>query len=297
MSSTPPTFRRYTLPSEVLLEVRLAVHARMDRLRARLARPRLARQFADVEVLGLFIGYPRSGHSVVGSVIDAHPEAITAHRLNSLKFVQRGDSLDEIFYMALLNAMRFSRGGRKLTGYSYAIDGLWQGRYRTLRVVCDQEGEQNLKALAADPGVLDRLRAGARCDIRFLHVVRNPYDNITTMAIRSLHDLPSTIDRYFALCESAVKVRERLGAYALLDVRHEELIARPDEEIRRLMSFLDLPVDGDYVARCRELLHESPHRSRERMAWSPELVDLVARRASAFPWLEGYRYHEAEPVP
>ena len=33
----------------------------------------------------LFCGYRRSGHSAIGSVIDAHPDALISHELKALK--------------------------------------------------------------------------------------------------------------------------------------------------------------------------------------------------------------------
>lgn len=284
------SFRRNTLPSEALLEIKLAFNARLDRLRAKLAGRKLAARFGDVEVFCLFIGYPRSGHSVAGSIIDAHPEAVTAHRLNSLKYVALGDSTEQILYMALLNAMRFDRAGRKLTAYSYAIEGAWQGRYRRLRVVCDQEGERNVKALEAAPELAGRLRAQSGLDVRFIHVVRNPYDNVTTMAIRSRQGLAATADRYFGLCRAVAAVKRREPPDAVLDVRHEDLVARSEEGIRRLASFLGLPAEPEYVESCKRVLYPAPHRSRDKLAWPPELIESVARRAEEYPWLGGYRY-------
>ena len=38
----------------------------------------------------MFIGYPRSGHSLIGSLLDVHPNAIVAHELDALKFVGAG---------------------------------------------------------------------------------------------------------------------------------------------------------------------------------------------------------------
>jgi Sulfotransferase family len=288
------TFQRNTLPSEAYLEIKLAVLARWDRFQARMQRAHLAERFRDVEVFCIFIGYPRSGHSVVGSLIDAHPDAIAAHRLNSLKYIELGDPFEQILQMALLNAMRFDRDGRKLTAYSYAIDGLWQGRYRRLRVVCDQEGERNVLAIGRNPALIDRLRSRTRCDVRFIHVVRNCYDNITTMAIRSLQKLEPASQRYFALCDLVAAAKKQLPPESVLDISHEDLIARPDREIGRFAGFLGLPLDDEYVARCKTVLHPSPHRSRDEVAWREELIDSVSRRAAAYPWLAGYRYREGD---
>ncbi len=37
--------------------------------------------FSKVHTFVLFVGYPRSGHSLIGSMIDAHPNAIIAHEV------------------------------------------------------------------------------------------------------------------------------------------------------------------------------------------------------------------------
>ncbi len=40
--------------------------------------------FADLERFWSFIGYPRSGHSLIGSLINAHPDVVVCHELDTL---------------------------------------------------------------------------------------------------------------------------------------------------------------------------------------------------------------------
>ena len=49
-----------------------------------------AADFEKLQAYCMFIGYPRSGHSLVGSLLDAHPNIIIAHELNALQFVVAG---------------------------------------------------------------------------------------------------------------------------------------------------------------------------------------------------------------
>jgi hypothetical protein len=37
--------------------------------------------FSNVRTFILFVGYPRSGHSLIGSIMDAHPNVIIAHEV------------------------------------------------------------------------------------------------------------------------------------------------------------------------------------------------------------------------
>jgi hypothetical protein len=56
-------------------------------------RGRRAVGLGQVRSFCLFIGYPRSGHSLVGSLLDAHPDIAIAHEVNVLGLVA-GNDLD-----------------------------------------------------------------------------------------------------------------------------------------------------------------------------------------------------------
>src|SRR4051812_7341147 len=85
--------------------------------------------FSGVKTFCMFLGYPRSGHSLVGSLLDAHPNMVIAHELDVLKFVRAGFSCEQIFYLLLENSENYAKAGRKYSGYSYAVPNQWQGRF------------------------------------------------------------------------------------------------------------------------------------------------------------------------
>ena len=60
--------------------------------------------FKSVERYCMFIGYTRSGHSLVGSLLDAHPNIIIGHELNALKLFERGVNYQKIYYLLLKNS-------------------------------------------------------------------------------------------------------------------------------------------------------------------------------------------------
>src|ERR1051325_6131344 len=114
--------------------------------------------FAAVETYCMFLGYPRSGHSLVGSLLDAHPEVIIAHELDVLKYVAAGFNRDQIFYLLLENSRRRAEGGREYSGYSYEVAGQWQGRYHKLRVIGDKKGGRSSTRLTKKPELLEAMR-------------------------------------------------------------------------------------------------------------------------------------------
>ena len=52
--------------------------------------------FSKLETIILFIGYSRSGHSLVGSLLDAHPEILVSHELHLMKHLLSGASTDKL---------------------------------------------------------------------------------------------------------------------------------------------------------------------------------------------------------
>ena len=47
-----------------------------------------ASDFKDIETFCVFIGYPRSGHSLIASLLDAHPEMVFSNELNVLRYIK-----------------------------------------------------------------------------------------------------------------------------------------------------------------------------------------------------------------
>src|SRR5688572_9593174 len=74
------------------------------------------RALADVRGYCMFVGYPRSGHSLVGSLLNAHPNVVIAHELDALKYVERGVSRGGLFSLILRRDRRFAEMGRRWTG-------------------------------------------------------------------------------------------------------------------------------------------------------------------------------------
>ena len=54
---------------------------------------------SSVKLFVLFVNYPRSGSSITGSILDAHPNVIMANELNVLEWVQENPnySKDQLF--------------------------------------------------------------------------------------------------------------------------------------------------------------------------------------------------------
>lgn len=250
----------------------------------------------DVRTYCLFIGHGRSGHSIVGSLLDAHPEAIVSDELDALHYIDRGFLRDQVLALSIGRSAAWRRGQRRKRGrsgqtYSYLVPDWWNGRFERLLVVGDTRAGGTVHQLADRPGLLERIdRRMHGLAVRYVHVVRNPYDNISTMTIRRGRTLDDAIDAYLEDCASLVSIRERIGRGRLHDLRHEDLIADPRSRLAELCRFLDLPVPDGYLDACAGILFNSPSRSRESVDWSPDRIERVASEIARFDFLAGYSF-------
>jgi sulfotransferase family protein len=270
-------------------DARELVELRSSTLAASMERRHL---FDDLECFCLFVGSGRSGHSLVGSLLDAHPEVIIAHQLNVLHLVHGEFNRWQIFHLLLANSEHYAEHERKETGYVYTVPNQWQGRFHDLRVIGDKSGAASENKLSRNPWLFERLRERVELPVKLIHSIRNPWDNISTVSKRVGMDLPAAVDRYFGRCDTVANLLERVPASDVLHVRHEELVADPTSALRALCSFVGVDVSGDYLGDAAGIVRAEAHKSRHKAPWTPELIADVKRRCERYPFLEGYSYDD-----
>jgi hypothetical protein len=255
---------------------------------------RLRTQFDTVRTFLLFVGQPRTGHSLVGALLDAHPNALVAHELDALKYVAAGYDRRRIFALLVRQEhKRVAAGHVSSSEYTYGIPGQWQGRVQRLEVIGDKKGGRSTIRLGADMRLLDRLADTVEVDVRVVRVIRNPYDVLATMHRRAPNrPFPDVIELFFSLEATVEDVRRHLDRRQFHEVGLEDLVADPSGELSGLCRFLDLPAPADYLEACSRIVFEAPRRTRADAPWTPELLERVAARSSEHPALARYRFDE-----
>ncbi|MBC7789830.1 MAG: sulfotransferase [Anaerolineae bacterium] len=253
------------------------------------ARRRYRDEFDQVATFCLFIGYPRSGHSLVGAMLNAHRNAVISHELDAPRLVLAGCTRDELYSRILSRAAWFNLKGNR-SNYSYQFPNQWQGRFTTLRVIGDKRGGSAAQLLGQHPDLLDRLRTTVGVPLRLVHVVRNPFDNIA--AIARWHKLPldESVNFYFSHCETTGELDSSADRQEMITIRHEDLISWPEKTLALLCDFLGLKHDPGYLADCTSIVFQKPTQPRHRTAWTAAQVAEVERRAKDFPFLDGYSF-------
>lgn len=249
-------------------------------------------RFAEVESYCMFIGYPRSGHSLVGSLVSAHRHAVIGNEVDALRYVRLGFRREQIYDLILRSDAAFTARGRQAFVHNYEVAGQWQGRCERLRVIGDKKGGNSTWQLAAHPDLLERLVARVRDPLRVIHVTRNPYDNIGAIYRMPAWsgDLAGAARRYAQLAEGVADLRRRLAPAAILELRHEDLIAQPHATLRAVTEFLELDASADYLAACSAILYDEPNRVRDQVEWPAGVKEEVAAIIDRYDFLGSYSW-------
>ncbi|UUY05677.1 sulfotransferase [Svornostia abyssi] len=252
-------------------------------------------RIARAQAFTAFIGWPRSGHTLVGALLDAHPDAVIAQELDALHLVAQGLTRDELLGLVLLRDQEFGELGRRWMGRDYRVPG---GVYDTAAplVLGDKKGGRSTRLLARDPTLLGRLEETLGLPVRLIHVVRHPVDVITSIARRK-PPLDDAIEKFFAAARGNDAILARLPPEHVHVVRFEDVVADPRRHIAALCEYLGLEVREDHLAACRELVLPEPPRERDTVPWSPELHAAVGTRARMHRLLADYPYEHADAVP
>jgi sulfotransferase family protein len=252
------------------------------------------RLFDSVETYCAFVGYPRSGHTLIAALLNAHPEIVLANELGALDWLNKGLGRRQICSLILARDRAFARAGYEFQGYRYEVKGQWQGRFRRLRVVGDKDGARDNTLLQRRPDLLARMGRVMRARVRVVHVVRNPYDTLATFVKREkTMGVTVTVDEALGRAARALEMSDRIlrgmGGEAALTVRHEDFVADPRQGVRNLCSFLGVEAPEDYVEACAAIVFGSPRRTREAVPWTPEQVAYVQSEMIArYDFLSGY---------
>ena len=149
-----------------------------------------------------FVGYPKSGHSIIGSLLDAHPNVIIAHEYDMFKklpsliehssargqtnFTQVVEILfNELYQESYTSVFQNGTRSENKQGFNLTLDDSWQGRYKDqILVIGDKKGGGSADLYAQSSAkfqrIYNKLLEMIQIPVVVFHCVRNPFDIIAT---------------------------------------------------------------------------------------------------------------------
>lgn len=252
-------------------------------------------RFAQVRAFCVVVGHTKSGASLLGGLLDAHPDVVMSDEHDALRYVEAGFTREQLWHALDRGARAEARRGRitarRLEPYDVALPGQSQGRSDAPRVVGDTTTGRTTRRLGADPLLFGRVRElVAPATVRVVHVVRNPFDPISVMVVRGRRTMRDAVDRYFADCTTLLALRSQLPPDVVHEVRHEDVVADPRASIGRCCDVLGVARDPEHLAAVEAKVGPRPSPRHTLVSWSPRWIREVERRIGEVDFLEGYTH-------
>ena len=253
-------------------------------------------------------------------MLDAHPNVIVAHEYSLFKAINKDIELisnrsrlyDELYrntYMSVTNkGVRNSANDKR--GYTLSIDGSWQGKFTTLKIIGDKSGGKAVTAYKKDgenfKKLYQKLAATVNVPIKVLQVIRNPLDMIATNTLYEGSFVGGTkmkatpTEKYrnlILLSRSASVVLDISKAIMMmvpdvglspLEVHCEDLISHPSKTISDICQFLDLECSPDYLQMCVDKTFKNVSESRHLVDWDPNTLRSLIDELRTFPFFKKY---------
>ena len=257
------------------------------------------KHLANLKSYCFFIGYPRSGHTLIGALVDSHPNTLISIEANVFNLLQKGYNRDQIFsYIIRRNNFFYKKKKGTWTGYNYTIDGLWQNSFKEINLIGDKKGSASTRILTKYPELLEKLQNEIQLPLKIIHVVRNPFDMISTDVLTRAKNYkidPEAIfdDRIDIFIKNAGTNHNLITTHAEMihTMRHEELITNPVPVLEKLFKFLDLPYDDAYFAKLKSMIFRKPNITRHKLEWKTLQIEKVLKTIDKFDFLHGYDFN------
>jgi len=280
----------------------------------------LARYVDNLDMDGLndfvtFFGMGRTGHSWIGTVLDASPNAMVANEFNALEYFYQNKDVtrEELIEKLAGNSYLCGLYGR-VQVYNYTIPGLWQGRAEKLEVIGDKKGRGSITALekmGKKPWLFPSHAAGQKAlynafmnrmqlQPKNIIVLRNPFNMISTYALRhgpskSYQWLEfgldviwpsrskqkpkvkdSQVDTLVDTIKNAMWAKDNLGESHQWHLMTMEAFAtNTTQELRKMCSFTNIKCPDIFMDKVLEQTHHNSHDTWHMASWTQSQVDKV----------------------
>lgn len=241
----------------------------------------------------LFVGHVKSGGSLVAAMLDAHPDVVMGEEVDLARLLRAGISGDAILAEFARSARREAIKGRvtarRLGGYSLAIGGWSQGSSVCPRAVGNSRPGPTTRYLADKSGALSSVHDvfdGYR--LVFVQVIRRPEDSIAAMVLRSGRDVADAARDHAGQCERLDRLRAQIGD-SIHAVHYEDLVEDCQGTLSRVVEFLDVDPNDDYLAACSRLVDDDLEPESTRISWSTPALDIIERSVYGYDFLAPYR--------
>ncbi|VAW49261.1 hypothetical protein MNBD_GAMMA03-14 [hydrothermal vent metagenome] len=242
------------------------------------------KQVDDIESFVVFLGHAHSGHSIIGALLDSHPDASIANEINVPKIIlDHSINYKNLKKIALYYSMDKSDDkGWINTGYKYFVPDGFQGKTKFPKVLGDKKGGGSTRIIRNNPIVLDKLIDLVGEKIKFINVIRDPLDNIAAFSHYWKETLGQKhVDRYYENLETNQGI-EKEYPNNFHKIYHHDLIKNPFKTYTLLLEFLNLEINNKQIHNCIDIVRSKENKRSNTIKWSKRSLEEIKNKNILF---------------
>jgi hypothetical protein len=236
----------------------------------------------------MFVGFPRSGTTITTDILNFHPHIAIALEHDVLNHINQYEAQKDLFDDIISNVERKK-------GFHVEIS---KKSFSEIHVIGDKKAGVSSMVFSRSSLNLSTLRTLIGDDIRLrvLLIVRNPFDNITTILNKAIlkgkdhNTLDAAIDKFQNFLVGVQSARQILDKEEILIVYSELLILESERTMRQIFEFLGVEAVEGYFDAIKKVLFSEPRQTRDSTQWLPSHVLRVDRMISESDFLKGYNF-------
>lgn len=239
-----------------------------------------------------FCGYPRSGHTLTAAILNSNPNVFCSNQLNLLSNFEEYGTKEKLFSYIKQYSKR-PETWKSTTQIPHVPK-------KGIIIIGDKTGHRNTLNVHNNPQVLGKFKSFIDLPMKWIHVVRNPYDNLSTWSrleydikqrkginTTQAKELDIVIEEYIQLNETIVKLKRSEN---ILTVHHEFVITRMHNTLEEIANFLEISFDPIWRDNVRNSVWNKPRVTRRQIKWESEQRITIQKIINKYPWLNGYAY-------
>jgi hypothetical protein len=249
--------------------------------------------FNDLKCLLLFVGFPRSGHSFIGQILNAHKDVLIGNEGRIFDDLGRRFTLLKIYdYLAELDNKFAIQNYCKKNGQDFLFKGLSQGNVQRLICLGNTKAAYTRNILLEKPAILKRLQeiVPNKCEVKFIMVLRDPRDMVGSKIKRRNMSFETAFQQISEACQKVDSLLPNLRAeFDLFEIVYENFILNLHDGINDLFDFLNLQIDSKFLNIIQEKTYTKPQKTREYYEDYSIAPDLFKDLCEKYSFLKHYR--------
>lgn len=242
--------------------------------------------FSTLQYYVVFMRYKRSGSALLANLLDAHPNAIFVRNEELYGKYDKYGSPKKIYNHLYNSSKRYRNKPFSANGYKYPIDGV--GYVENPLVIGHKSSTRRYLPVANSQKRLDEFQRAVDLPLKFLHLVRNPYDQVNARwQQKEFRRIKAPVDELIAHVREQTQGNAKMRAMAedYHQVHYEDLQQHTVSTVAAVCDFLTIPVLSKHLAACKELVYQGDEK--KATTWTKKNEEEIFALCNDYPEFYG----------